>query len=79
MVPASGCGVYTASLPTFGLLGSVVEDISDWTPVGALVTLYSGALNLAHWNWTNTSGSSPPSDTRWSAPHRHPPVPLESQ
>jgi ABC-2 type transport system permease protein len=39
-----------------GILGSVVQDISDWTPVGALVTLYSGVLDLAHWNGTNTSG-----------------------
>ncbi|HEX4399981.1 MAG TPA: ABC transporter permease [Galbitalea sp.] len=39
-----------------GILGSTVQNISDWTPVGALINLYTGVLNLAHWDWTNTSG-----------------------
>jgi len=39
-----------------GILGSVGGDVSDWTPVGALVNLYSGVLDFAHWDWTDTSG-----------------------
>lgn len=43
-------------LGSSGILGSTVQDISDWTPVGALINLYSGVLDLSHWDWTNTSG-----------------------
>lgn len=39
-----------------GILGDAVRDISDWTPVGALITVYSGVLDAADWGWTNTSG-----------------------
>ena len=43
-------------LGSSGILGSAVHNLSDWTPVGALINLYSGALDLSHWDWTNTSG-----------------------
>jgi len=43
-------------LGSTGILGDVVQTISDWSPVGALVSLVSGVLDLDHWNWTNTSG-----------------------
>jgi ABC-2 type transport system permease protein len=39
-----------------GILGSTVQDISDWTPVGALIDFYTGVLHLDSWDWTNTSG-----------------------
>lgn len=39
-----------------GILGSTVQNISDWTPVGALINLYSGVPGLVQWDWTNTSG-----------------------
>jgi ABC-2 type transport system permease protein len=39
-----------------GILGDAVKDISDWTPVGALINVYGGVLDTAHWGWTNTSG-----------------------
>lgn len=39
-----------------GILGNTVQTISDWTPVGALINLYSGVLSLTQWDWTNTSG-----------------------
>jgi ABC-2 type transport system permease protein len=39
-----------------GILGSTVQGISDWTPVGALINLYTGVLQPAAWDWTNTSG-----------------------
>ncbi len=43
-------------LGSTGILGSTVQDISNWSPVGAMINLYSGVLDLAHWNWTDTSG-----------------------
>lgn len=43
-------------LGSSGILGSTVQDISDWAPVGALINLYNGVLDLSHWDWTNTSG-----------------------
>lgn len=39
-----------------GILGDAVQNISNWTPVGALINVYSGVLATAHWTWTNTSG-----------------------
>lgn len=39
-----------------GILGDAVQSISDWTPVGALINIYSGTLDTADWSWTNTSG-----------------------
>lgn len=39
-----------------GILGSTVQDISNWTPVGAVTNLYSGVLDITHWNWTDTNG-----------------------
>ncbi|MGN6125160.1 MAG: ABC transporter permease [Humibacter sp.] len=39
-----------------GILGDTVQEISDWTPVGALINVYSGVLDTAGWDWTNTSG-----------------------
>ena len=39
-----------------GILGDTVRNISDWTPVGALINLYGGVLDLGQWGWTNTSG-----------------------
>ena len=39
-----------------GILGSTLQAISDWTPVGALINLYSGALDPGRWDWINTSG-----------------------
>jgi ABC-2 type transport system permease protein len=43
-------------LGSSGLLGSTVKNISAWTPVGALINLYGGVLNIAHWDWTDTNG-----------------------
>lgn len=43
-------------LGSSGLLGDAVKAISSWTPVGALINLYAGVLDLAHWNWADTSG-----------------------
>jgi ABC-2 type transport system permease protein len=39
-----------------GILGDAVQNISDWTPVGALINVYSGVLDTAGWDWTNTNG-----------------------
>jgi ABC-2 type transport system permease protein len=39
-----------------GILGTTVKAISDWSPVGAMINLYGGVLNLDHWDWTITTG-----------------------
>ena len=43
-------------LGSSGILGSTVKAISDWSPVGAMINLYGGVLNTAHWDWTDTNG-----------------------
>ena len=43
-------------LGSSGLLGSTVKDISNWTPVGAMINVYGGVLDLAHWGSTATTG-----------------------
>ena len=37
-----------------GLLGDVVQEISLWSPVGAVIELYSTALGLTHWDGNTT-------------------------
>ncbi|MES2169274.1 MAG: ABC transporter permease [Actinomycetota bacterium] len=37
-----------------GILGTTMQQISNWTPVGAVTDLYSGVLDLARWDWTDT-------------------------
>lgn len=39
-----------------GILGPTVQDISNWTPVGAVTNLYSGVLDIAHWGWKDAYG-----------------------
>jgi ABC-2 type transport system permease protein len=43
-------------LGSSGLLGVTVKAISGWTPVGAMVNLYGGVLDLSTWDWSDTSG-----------------------
>ncbi|MEO7015900.1 MAG: ABC transporter permease [Leifsonia sp.] len=43
-------------LGSSGLLGATVQGISDWSPVGAMINLYGGVLNLSNWSWTDTNG-----------------------
>jgi ABC-2 type transport system permease protein len=43
-------------LGSSGLLGTDVKNISGWTPVGAMINLYVGVLNIAQWDWTDTNG-----------------------
>jgi ABC-2 type transport system permease protein len=43
-------------LGSSGLLGTTMKDISGWTPVGAMINLYGGVLNIAQWDWTDTNG-----------------------
>jgi ABC-2 type transport system permease protein len=43
-------------LGSTGILGTTVNDISNWSPVGAMINLYGGVLDIAHWNWTDTNG-----------------------
>lgn len=38
------------------ILGTTVKNISDWSPVGALINLYGGILNLSNWDGTDTNG-----------------------
>jgi ABC-2 type transport system permease protein len=41
-------------LGSSGILGTTVKGISNWTPVGAMITLYGGVLDLTKWDWTDT-------------------------
>jgi ABC-2 type transport system permease protein len=43
-------------LGSTGVLGTTVHDISNWSPVGAIINLYIGALDIAHWSGTDTNG-----------------------
>jgi ABC-2 type transport system permease protein len=43
-------------LGSSGILGSTVKDISNWSPVGAMISLYGGVLNIASWDGTDTNG-----------------------
>lgn len=43
-------------LGSSGLLGTTVKAISNWTPVGAMISLYGGVFDLSKWDWTDTTG-----------------------
>jgi ABC-2 type transport system permease protein len=43
-------------LGSSGILGSTVKSVSDWSPVGAMINLYTGVLDVANWGWTDTYG-----------------------
>jgi ABC-2 type transport system permease protein len=46
--------VILASLGQSGSLGSVWESISRWTPIGLVMTLFAGVLNLTAWSSHDT-------------------------
>jgi len=37
-----------------GILGDTMKTIADWSPVGALMTLFSDVLNKSPWNVQDT-------------------------
>lgn len=37
-----------------GILGDTVESVAEWTPVGALITLFTAVQNLAAWSWADS-------------------------
>jgi ABC-2 type transport system permease protein len=37
-----------------GLLGKVIQQISLWSPVGAVIDLYANALGMTHWDGNTT-------------------------
>jgi ABC-2 type transport system permease protein len=39
-----------------GILGTTIRDIANWSPVGAMINLYGGVLNISGWGWTDTNG-----------------------
>jgi len=43
-------------LGSSGILGATIKGISDWSPVGAMINLYAGVLNISGWGWSNTNG-----------------------
>lgn len=43
-------------LGSSGILGSIMQTIASWTPVGAMISLYGAVLNFSHWDWTDTTG-----------------------
>jgi ABC-2 type transport system permease protein len=48
--------VFLGLLGPDGTLGATIQSISQWTPVGALMTVYGGVLNTSTWNTTATEG-----------------------
>jgi ABC-2 type transport system permease protein len=38
-----------------GLLGTTFQTISQWSPVGAVIDLFTGVLDLSHWNGVDTN------------------------
>jgi ABC-2 type transport system permease protein len=58
-VNAAGRVLYIAlivlgTLGLAGTLGSVWESITRWTPVGTVMTLFAGVLNLTAWSARDT-------------------------
>lgn len=43
----------TGLLGSSGVLGRTVEDVTRWTPVGALITLFTAAQNRTPWSGTD--------------------------
>lgn len=41
-------------LGSSGLLGHTLKSISDWTPVGAMTSLFASAVDLSSWGWSQT-------------------------
>lgn len=39
-----------------GALGPTFRTVGDWSPVGALINTYAGAVGLVGWGWTSTAG-----------------------
>ncbi len=39
-----------------GALGPTVQAVGEWTPVGALIDAYAGAVGLTSWGWRGTAG-----------------------
>ncbi|WP_427019187.1 ABC transporter permease (plasmid) [Pseudarthrobacter sp. P1] len=39
-----------------GILGTTIHAVANWSPVGAMINLYAGVLNLSGWDWTDTIG-----------------------
>lgn len=46
--------ILLASLGQSGAIGSVFESISQWTPVGAVMTVFAGVLDLGRWSGHET-------------------------
>ncbi|MEJ1230755.1 MAG: ABC transporter permease [Galbitalea sp.] len=55
-------------LGSSGILGSTVQDIANWSPVGAMINLYSGGSTSPVGAGSTPTGSSPPSATSSSGP-----------
>lgn len=43
-------------LGSSGLLGTIVQNISAWTPAGAIIDIYGGVLSLSAWSALDTDG-----------------------
>jgi ABC-2 type transport system permease protein len=42
-------------LGSSGALGATWTTISQWSPIGAIITLYEAVINLAAWDWVDTN------------------------
>lgn len=49
--------ILTGILGATGVLGDTLQTVSDWTPVGALITLFTGVQALAAWSWHQTGAA----------------------
>jgi len=38
------------------ILGTTIHEIANWSPVGAMINLYGGVLNISGWDRTDTNG-----------------------
>jgi ABC-2 type transport system permease protein len=43
-------------LGSSGILGTTVQAIANWTPVGAMINIFGGVLDLSNWNGADTTG-----------------------
>ena len=43
-------------LGSSGVLGSTMKGVADWSPVGGMINLYGGVLDVSSWSWTDTDG-----------------------
>ncbi|AYG04799.1 ABC transporter permease [Gryllotalpicola protaetiae] len=46
--------ILTGVLGSTGVLGHALQTVSNWSPVGALIIVFTGVLDLSSWSWAQT-------------------------